>query len=108
MAKRPFGYDPLTGAHETWEWDDSEGVMVITRTGADVQPVVDQVKQLHNHHHNRHPVLGAHVASVPLEIVYKWLVEKRVNAMDPTHWPEVKKLLNSNEYQYFRPDRRRL
>lgn len=108
MTKRLFDYDPATGAFETFEYDHSSGGWGITRTSGDLQPLVDSIKELHNHHYNRHRVLGYHVARIPVELVHKWLVEKGVNAMDPRHWPEVRKLLNSNEYQDIRPDRRML
>ena len=32
----------------------------------------------------------------------KWLVEFGVNVMRKEHWPQVKRLLNSNEYRYLR------
>ena len=106
--KRWFDYDPFTGAFETYEYDEDGNRTVITRTGRDLTPALDAIAELHNHDENKHPVLGYRVASIPLELVHKWLVEKGVNAMNPDHWPEVKKLLNDIDNHKLRPHRWRL
>jgi len=103
-----FDYDSFTGAYEMYEYDEDSDQTLITRTGPDLQPQLDAIAELHNHDENKHPVFGYRVASISTELVHHWMVTKGVNAMDPRHWPEVKKLLNDIEYQKLRPHRWRL
>lgn len=106
--KRFFDYDQFTGATETYEYDEDTNRTLIIRAGADLQQAIDAIAELHNHDENKHPVFGYRVASIPLELVHQWMVEKGVNAMDPRHWPEVKKLLNDIDNHKLRPHRWRL
>ena len=101
--------DPLSGAIETFDYDESTDTIIIKRT-CDVQPIIDRNKELDNHTEGwvgqgRDMRLAA---SIPIEVAYKWLVEKGVNCWRKEHWPAVKKLLNSNEYKYRRPTHFRL
>jgi len=100
-VKRFFDRDPLTGAVEHFEYDHAEDKVLIHRT-ADVQPVIDRNKELANHSDGKHPELGWHAASIPIDVAYKWLVEHGVSVWKKEHWPQVRRLLNSNEYRYLR------
>lgn len=99
--KHLFDYDPLTGAVEHVEFDHSENRTLVHRS-ADVQPIIDRNKELANHTDGRHPVLGWHAASIPIDVALIWLERFGVKVWDKAYWPEVRRLLNSNEWRYLR------
>jgi hypothetical protein len=95
--------DPLSGAIETFDYDEHTDTIIIKRT-CDVQPIIDRNKELDNHSdgwvgEGRDMRLAA---SIPTEVAYKWLVEKGVNCWRKEHWPAVRKLLNDPEWRYLR------
>lgn len=97
--------DPLSGAVETFAYDDASDTAVIHRS-ADVEPIIERNKALARE--GRGPrVTGDRLdmrlaASIPIEITYLWMQKYGIRAWDRNHWPAVKRLLNSNEWRYLR------
>lgn len=108
------------GAYETVEWDYANGQAVIRRFSGDLQAAIDRNKELRNHgqHLTKTHAPGdldmRWVANVKLDIIYKWMElynpdgNPRKNGDPPllgwekSHWPGIKRLLNSNEWKYLR------
>lgn len=100
-----FDVDTLSGAVETFDYDESTDTAIILRS-ADVEPIIERNKTLLSHGGRGPRVAGEpemiHVASIPIDVSYLWLQRFGVRAWDKNHWPEVKRLLNSNEWRYLR------
>jgi hypothetical protein len=107
---RILDIDPLSGAIETFDYDEASDTIIIRRR-CDVQPVIDRNKELASERDGGWIGKGRDVrlaASIPVEVAYKWLNELGVNCWKKEHWPAVRKLLNSNEYQHLRTNHFRL
>lgn len=103
MAGRFFDYDPLSGATETFDYDESSDTAIIHRS-ADVQPIIDRNKELANHTDgwtSRERDMR-HAASIPMEVALIWLQRYGIRAWSKEHADKVKQLLNSNEWRYLR------
>lgn len=99
-----FDYDPLAGATEEFEYDESTDTAIVHRT-ADVAPTIEWNKEKANDGSNgwvspAHEM--AHVARIPIEVQYIWMTKYGVDVMNKNHWGGVKRLLNSNEWRYLR------
>ena len=95
--------DPLSGAIETFEYDENDDLCIIKRQ-ADVQPVIDRNKELQNHTdgwvgQGRDMRLAA---STPIDVALLWLQKYGVSCWKAEHWPYVRRLLNSNEWRHLR------
>lgn len=102
--------DPLSGAIETFDYDEATDTVIIRRT-CDVQPIIDYNKATQSDRDGGWVGEGRNMrlaARIPLELAYKWMLEKGVCAWKKEHWPAVQKLLNSNEYRDTRPHQFRL
>jgi len=107
---RILDIDPLSGAIETFDYDEASDTIIIRRR-CDVQPVIDRNKELASERDGGWVGKGRDVrlaASIPVEVAYKWLNELGVSVWKKEHWPAVRKLLNSNEYQHLRTNHFRL
>lgn len=100
MDKRPFDYDPLTGATETFSYDEDSDRCVIERT-ENVGPLLEQNKRAQNEDRGETDGM-VHVAAIPTAVIYEWLTRYGVNIWDKNHMPAVKRLLNSSDYRYLR------
>ena len=103
MPGRFLDYDPLTGAVETFDYDESSDTAIIHRA-ADVQPIIDRNKELANHTDgwtSREKDLRL-VASIPIEVAFLWLRRYGICAWKKEHWPQVRRLLNDSEWRYLR------
>jgi hypothetical protein len=100
---RFFDYDPLTGAVETFDYDESSDTAIIHRS-ADVQPIIDRNKALANHTDGWTSAEKdmRHAASIPIEVCLLWLQRYGICAWKKEHWPKVRQLLNDNEWRYLR------
>lgn len=101
---RYLGRDAVTGAVETFDFDEATDQMTIGRRSLDVEPILDRNKALANHtdgwtspaHDMRH------VASIPIDVTFIWLQRYGVRAWDRNHWPAVRRLLNDSEWRYLK------
>lgn len=98
---RYLGRDANTGAVETFEYDESNDTFKIGRRSQDLSPILDQNKELANHH--TPPARdGRLVAQIPIDVQYLWLFKYGVRAWDKNHWPAVRRLLNDSEWRYLK------
>ena len=99
-----FYNDPFTGlVHEIDQLDDQT---IVIHTKGDAQAVLDANKRDENHGDPWSPSRDLkHVARIPPEVYMHWLNVLGVDALNPDHKPAVRKLLNSNEWQYVRTSR---
>jgi len=101
--------DPLTGAVETFEFDEADDRVVLRRY-CDVQPAIDKNKAAHLDGdgwvgRGRDMRLAA---SIPLDVALLWLQKYGVSCWKAEHWPAVKRLLEDPEWRYLRPHSFRL
>jgi hypothetical protein len=104
MAKVEFLFQSAAGVRHGWR-EHADGTVDFV-SQQDVTPILEQNKamQRHNDGYSQSREL-ARVASIPVSIMYKWLVEEGWNAWD-TADPDVQRKLNqkldSNEFRYLR------
>lgn len=92
--------DPTTGVRKFIRaGDDPDSVQV--RYECDNNPVIERNKALQNEDFDRRADMW-HVASIPVGVMYEWLVKHGVNAWNPNHMDAVKKLLNSSDYRWLK------
>jgi hypothetical protein len=101
-----FDQDPLTGAVETFDYDEMTETAVIHRRSVDLTPLLDANKEMANHGTRSRAAPGEMdvrlEARLTPEIQLLWLQKHGVRAWDKNHAEGVKRLLNSNEYRYLR------
>src|SRR5205085_3655553 len=97
-----FDIDALTGAVETFSYDEAAETFTIERQSQDLTPILERNKKLATSGYTKPRVAGEMdwrlAASVPIDVAYEWLQKHGVRAWDKNHLPAVKRLLNSNEY----------
>lgn len=103
---RFLGRDPLSGAVETFEYDEAEDLCIVKRT-ADVQPVIDRNKSYHLESDGRTGDMRL-AASIPVDVALLWLQRYGVSCWRADHWPAVKRLLEDPDWRYLRPTSFRL
>jgi hypothetical protein len=105
MPRYLLDRDPLSGATETFEYDEAEDRAVIKRSN-DVEPVLDRNKALFNEGPRRGEFRLA--ASIPLDVALLWREQKGIDVFKQDHWPAVVKLLNDPDWRYLRTSPGRL
>lgn len=102
MTARLLDIDPLSGAVETFEWDEAEGRAIIKRV-EDVEPIIEANKREQTSSDGYTASRDMRkAASIPMGVVLLWREQYGVDVFDQNHWPAVKRLLNSNEWAYLR------
>lgn len=100
---RFLDFNPFSGSISTFDYDEMTDTITIKRK-ADVTANIDFNHQLASL--NGGWVDPGHtmacVARIPIELAYKWLVEKGVSVWKAEHRPAVLKLLNDAEYDRLR------
>lgn len=100
MSARYLGRDAVTGAVETFDYDDATDTVTIGRRSADMQRILDLNKQQANHTTPKGDMVLA--ARIPIDVQYIWLQQYGIRAWDKNHWPGVRRLLNSSDWRYLR------
>lgn len=102
MKTRLFDYDPMTGVTEYFE--DLGGDEFAIRTVQDCEPIIEmnKAKQSAGRDYYAKDKDMWRVASIPVGVQMKWLIEEGIDVLNQDHWPAVKKKLNSNEWRYLR------
>lgn len=100
--ERLLAEDPLTGMRAWHVYDEAENRTAI-RTEADVAPVLERNKRLQNEPY-RHDFWWR-VASIPLIVAHKWLVEDGLNIFDPAHADGLRRKLNDPDWRWLRTSR---
>ena len=93
--------DPDTGIIRYHSYDEDTDTEY-TRTYQDVQAIIDNNKALANEEFDKSANFWP-AAEIPWNIIFQWRDEFGIDAMNPDHWPEVKKLLNDPDWRYLRP-----
>lgn len=101
MAKRLFEHDPQRGLTMWWE-DTSDGFLL--HYEQDAEPIVDSNKIKANagrDYYARDKDMWR-VASIPIGIQYKWLIEDGLDVHDPDQWDRVARKLNDPDWRYLK------
>lgn len=98
--KRLLDFDPDTGL-ETWhEYDEATGTTLL-HYSQDAEPILEANKRAANE--TSWPMGDmVHVASIPVGVQLKWLVEKGVDVLNPDHKKAVARLLDDPEWRYLK------
>lgn len=101
--KRHFDTDPLTGAVETFHYDETTHDITI-QTSNDVQPVIDDNKRMLNDGTDGYTPSRdmKRVASIPMEVLMAWKQKYGVDVMRREHEPLLRRLLNDPDWKYLR------
>lgn len=101
--KRLISYNPDHGIRAYHERDPHNGATLITHEYDDVDDILDNNKLNYNHVNGWNADRSFHkVASIPLAVVHKWLVEEGWDALDKRYSDKLKQKLNDPEWRYLR------
>jgi hypothetical protein len=101
MAEPLLRLTSLHGIDHVIDYD--ERGIIIDRTVQEADPILDRNKAMQNHNDGyTHSREMRRVASIPLNLIYKWLQEEGWDAFNPQHSDKLAAKLNSEEYRYLR------
>lgn len=102
MAKRLFDHEPDTGVTTYYE-DMPDGGFAL-HYHQDAEPILElnKTKQKMGREYYARDKDMWRVASIPVGVQMKWLIEKGVDVYNKDHWPAVQRLLNDPEYRYLK------
>lgn len=102
MAERLLDYDPLTGLKTFHNYDHATGETSL-RYEQDASAILDDNRAA-SAAYSRTSKMGemVHVASIPVAVQLKWMVEKGVDVLNPDHKQAVAKLLDDPEWAYLK------
>lgn len=104
MTKRLFDYDPLTRTTTYHHYDHQTGRTWLESI-QDVEPYLERNKRLAltPEYASRGKKMDMfHFATVPNQILYKWLKEDGLDWTNKDHLPRIERKLMSNEFKYLR------
>jgi hypothetical protein len=98
--KRLLDHDPDTGMTIWHEYDEMTDTTLLHHE-QDVEPILEANKRAAN---DTTGPMGdlAHVASIPVSVQLKWLVEKGVDVLNQDHKQAVARLLDDPEWRYLK------
>lgn len=97
---RLLDHDELTGLSTWHDYDPDTDETRLTYV-QDVEPLLDANKAAANEASGPMGEM-CHVASIPVSVQLKWLVEKGVDVLNPDHKQAVAKLLDDGEWRYLK------
>lgn len=100
IIERLFDFDPDSGLKTTHIFDEATGETSL-RYEQDVESILDRNKALANEASGPMGEM-VHVASIPVGVQLKWMVEKGVDVLNPDHKQAVAKLLDDPEWRYLK------
>jgi hypothetical protein len=103
MSERLFDVDPATGTKTWFSSSDDNGGTWSFRREADVAPVLDRNKSAQADGFDRRSEMW-HAGHIPAVVIDLWRDKYGVDIFNKDHMPAVKRLLNSNEWAYLRPN----
>lgn len=98
--KRLLDYEADSGLAVFHEYDEQTDTTLI-HYEQDVEPLLDANKRAANENTGRMGDM-VHVASIPVSVQLKWMVEKGVDVLNPDHAKAVARLLDDPDYRYLR------
>jgi hypothetical protein len=102
MPRKLISYNPDAGIAAYYEPEGRQGAR-ITHEYDDVSGILDNNKLNYNHGNGWNADRSMQkVATIPLSIANKWLLEEGIDIFRKEHWPKVKAKLNSSEWLYLR------
>lgn len=101
MGKRLFKADPARGMNIWWE-DTGDGFLL--HYEQDAEPIIELNKKKRNEGRNYYAQDSElwRVASIPIGIQYKWLIEDGIDVHNEEHWPRVARKLNDPDWRYLK------
>lgn len=101
--RRLFKDDPQRGM-KLWWHDSDDGKSFSIEYEQDAQPIIElnKAKQKAGRAYYAQDDEMWRVASIPVGVQMKWLVEHGVDVHNEEHWPRVKRLLNDPEWRYLK------
>jgi hypothetical protein len=109
MTRRLISHNPDSGISAWHEHDEVTKETRLIHTYGDVSGIIDNNKLNYNHVSGWNADRSMHkVATIPLSIANKWLLEEGIDIFRKEDWPKVKAKLNSNEWLYLRTSPGRL
>lgn len=101
--KRLLDHTPETGVTE-WFLGSEDGKSFQIVTEQDAQPHIEmnKIKQGYGREYYAKDDDMWRVASIPIGIIMKWLVEDGIDVYNPHHADAVKKKLNDPEWKYLK------
>jgi hypothetical protein len=98
---RMLDRDPISGAWETFDYDDADDQVIVKRF-MDVEPILNMNKRMQTVGFDRREVMW-HVGCIPDIITEKWLVEDGVNVLRKENWPWLRRKLNDPDWRWLNP-----
>jgi hypothetical protein len=100
MTKRLLDFDAFSGVKTFHDYDEATQQTSLTYV-QDVSAALDANKAAANHASGP---LGdmVHVASIPVSVQLKWLIDKGIDVLNPDHKQAVAKLLDDPEWRYLK------
>ena len=98
-----LSHSEFTGVTTYADYNEADDSITLHHT-QDCEEILRRNKSLASagREHYAHDPDFWHVASIPVLVVHKWMVEENVDVYSEEDWPKVKALLNSNEYRYLK------
>lgn len=106
MTEYLLDRDPVTGAYETFEMDETTGDITVRRW-VDVEPAIEANKRAHLYGDGKGRDMWL-AASIPVEVAQLWKQLYGVDAYRAEHWSAVKRLLEDPDWKHMRPTSFRL
>lgn len=102
MSMRLFKSDPARKMNIWWEDTDDGGFRLHYRQ--DVEPILDLNKAKANagRAYYAHDNEMWRVASIPVTIQMKWLIEDGIDIYNEDHWTRVQSKLNDPDWRYLK------
>ena len=98
--KRLLDHDPLSGLTTWHEYDETTDTTLL-HYEQDVQPILEANKAAANDNTGRMGEM-VHVASIPVSVQLKWMVEDGIDVLNPDHKKAVARKLDDPEWRYLK------
>ena len=104
MSRELFSHDPMTGMTVWFHYDEMTD-QVHLEYEQDAEPIIELNKKLANDNEVTREGFKNEfyqVASIPVGLQMKWLIDEGLDIYDDNAWPQIKAKLNDPQYRYLR------